>query len=273
MQLARGSSAYDLRLGLLGGLLHDVGEMYIHPDYLDTRQPLDEHGYRHVVTHPRVGEQLLATLTDYPAAVARGVGEHHERLDGTGYPLRRTGDGLSPLGRLLALTETALGVTASSPEQGLTRASVALRMIPGEFDPLHVSFIAAAARDTAIDFVAAATDNLNDLLAELALMDTSLKAAQALAGELASRTDASKGVRAVAARADLLLRRLRFGWNAMGLWTGQDNSDSPTSRFELQVAKRELGYRLQGIRRECLWPHPGMPDEDLVALGPLWDLM
>ena len=135
----------DVRIAMLGGLLHDLGEMYVNPQHLGGGKPLDVRGYQHVVTHPRVGELLLATMTDYPPALVRAVGEHHERLDGHGYPMRQASTTLSPLGRLLTVTEVALAIS-TAPTAPLMRTSFALRMIPGEFEEAWVEFFSDAAQ-------------------------------------------------------------------------------------------------------------------------------
>ncbi len=270
MQASANAGQRELRLALLAGLLHDVGEIYIDPQYLNGTHTLDEQGYRHVITHPRVGQKLLATLTDYPAELARAVGEHHERLDGTGYPTRALADALSPLGRLLAVAETTLGVVSATPSVGLVRASLALRMIPGEFDGRWVGFVAEAARRAAPDLPLLDSSEAERLLEDLNLMDSALATAQQKAAALSGRSGLPPLVHQVATRADFLLTRLRVGWNAMGLWSGRSASESPQAHFEWQVAKRELGYRMQAIRRECLWPHAGLSKEDADSVGVLW---
>jgi hypothetical protein len=75
-------------LAMLGGLLHDLGEMYIDPRFgeADADRSLDFVSYQQLVVHPHVGQLLLSQLTNYPAPLARAIGEHHERLDGSGYP-------------------------------------------------------------------------------------------------------------------------------------------------------------------------------------------
>lgn len=77
------------------------------------------------VVHPHVGRLLIEQLTNYPAAIGRAIGEHHERMDGSGYPHALRRDALSPLGRLLAVTEAALGVLRSD-RPDVARVSVAL---------------------------------------------------------------------------------------------------------------------------------------------------
>ena len=106
--------------------LHDIGEVYVDPACLDYTKALDVAGHKNLIVHPRVGQMLLATLTDYPMAVARAIAEHHERLDRSGYPARLDGDEISSLGKVLAIVEAVLG-SLSTTHAPLTRASFALR--------------------------------------------------------------------------------------------------------------------------------------------------
>ncbi|WP_395695075.1 HD-GYP domain-containing protein, partial [Piscinibacter sp.] len=94
LMLHEGGQTPEVRLAMLAGLLHDLGEMYIAPEFgeAEADRELDALAYRQLVVHPHVGLLLVAQLTNYPGAVARAVAEHHERLDGSGYPHRLTGD-------------------------------------------------------------------------------------------------------------------------------------------------------------------------------------
>ena len=125
-------SVTDVRLAMLGGLLHDLGEMYIDPRFgeADAERSLDFLSYQQLVVHPHVGKLLLSQLTNYPPPLARAIGEHHERLDGSGYPHALQREALSPLGRLLAVTEATLAVMRGE-QPCLARARVALRVGPG----------------------------------------------------------------------------------------------------------------------------------------------
>ncbi len=265
MAVAARADATQLDLALMGGLLHDLGEMYLNPDHLDPQQPLDVLGYRHVAVHPRIGALLLARLAGYPMALARGVAEHHERLDGSGYPGRLAADAISPLGRQLAVTELVLGVMAQG-DAPWARASFALRMVPGEFDGVAVGFVTGCARELREPL--AEPDEL--AISGLSLVDGRLAAALAQADEIERSPSATQLVRAVAQRAGYLLFRLRAGWNEMGLWAADAAGNSPETRFEMSLAGRELAYRMRFIRRECLWAEKELGDADAAVLAPLW---
>lgn len=110
MALSKNWPAAEVRQAMLAGLLHDMGEIYIQPEYLDSPEPLDLLRHKHLAVHPRMAQMLLASTTDYGPALCRAVGEHHERLDGSGYPARLHGTQISELGKMLSVVEVTLGV-------------------------------------------------------------------------------------------------------------------------------------------------------------------
>ena len=273
LSAAAGQARFDLRMALLTGLLHDLGEMYLDPRYLDSSQPLDAAGYRHVVTHPLIGRMLLAKLTDYPPALGEAVAEHHERLDGTGYPARKLGPALSPLGRMQAVVEATVGLVASAPAP-LARTALALRMVPGEFDDGCTSALVNAARQAGEDLEQAVPlDALGEAPARLAeLHDRIGKGSEAATGIAAAKTT-SASVRNVAERALHRLRRLQVAGHAMGLWTADAAGQTAPERFELAVALGEMRYRLGGVRRDCMWSETGLTEAENRVLEPMWEAL
>ena len=259
---------YGLRLALLGGLLHDIGEMYVPPQPLESGHALDLRDYRAMAVHPRVGEMVLGTLTDYPPALCRAIAEHHERLDGSGYPARRTREGLSVHGRLLAVVEAALGVMAAR-EAPSKRADMALRLVPGEFDPAWASRVGAAAAGTPDDTAAIVDAAAPGLLDRLGELDRCMLRGRSQAVSLVDGARSPR-VNEIAARALHLLDRLRDGWNSVGLWSPPGADAAPAELAEAVVAEQELAYRLQRLSRDCLWAEDGLQAEEAASLAPLW---
>jgi HD superfamily phosphohydrolase YqeK len=270
MMASRNASEHDIRLAMLAGLLHDIGEVYIHPQYLDYAGPLDLVGHKHLVVHPRVGQMLLSSLTDYPALLTRAVAEHHERLDGSGYPARLAGDDVSTLGRVLSVVETTLGVISDGPAP-LARASFALRVVPGEFDMPWSSFVCNAAREAdeaeAMQIEVAAPQV--DLCAQLANIDWQLAQTTRLAHDLQEQRRTSK-ITDVVGSALARLERLRQAWNGLGLWHDSAVDASLATRFELELASSELEQRMRSFRRECLLLSEGLGETEKARLSPLW---
>jgi hypothetical protein len=268
MVASREGSHHDIRLAMLGGLLHDIGEVYINPLYLDYAQALDITGHKHLVVHPRVAQMLLTGLTDYPAALAQAVAEHHERLDRSGYPARHSGEAVSTLGRVLAVVEVALG-SMSASHAPLTRASFALRVVPGEFDPQWAAFICDAAHEALEDFAGELLPVASTLAAQLANIDQQLAEAHQLALELNEQRRTSK-ITEVVTDALHRLDRLRVAWNALGLWGVSANDVAPSERLELELAESELRQRMRAFHRECLLLSEGLTEAEKFRLSPLW---
>jgi hypothetical protein len=244
--------------------------MYLDPRYLDNSQPLDAAGYRHVVTHPLIGRMLLAKLTDYPAPLGEAVAEHHERLDGTGYPARKLGPALSPLGRMQAVVEATVGMVASAPAP-LARTALALRMVPGEFDDACTSVLVNAARQAREALAEAVPqDDPAESQARLASLRDRLDHATQVATGIAAAKTATAPVRTLGDRALHRLRRLQVAGHAIGLWTVDGAGASLPERFELSVALGEMHYRMGGIRRDCMWSEAGLRDAENRVIEPLW---
>jgi HD-GYP domain-containing protein (c-di-GMP phosphodiesterase class II) len=81
-----GLSAGRLRTLAIGGLLHDMGKLSVPTEILQKPGSLTEDEYAVIQRHPEWGRSLVGELGGFPAGVKRLVMDHHERLDGTGYP-------------------------------------------------------------------------------------------------------------------------------------------------------------------------------------------
>ena len=81
-----GLSANRLRTLAIGALVHDIGKLSVPDAILKKPGPLDEAEYAEVQEHPERGYKLLNELGGFTASVRHLVRDHHERLDGAGYP-------------------------------------------------------------------------------------------------------------------------------------------------------------------------------------------
>ena len=117
------------------GLYHDIGEMHIDPAVLTKKQSLDESDRRHVYAHPLTAFLVLQERPCCAGAPAEAVFEHHERLDGSGYPRGIRGDEISEGGRILALAELAATFFAQPADSNpLRRMPVVLKLNHRRFD-------------------------------------------------------------------------------------------------------------------------------------------
>jgi hypothetical protein len=244
LMVAHGGTVAEVRLAMLGGLLHDLGEMYIDPRFgeADADREMDLASYQQLVVHPHVGQLLVAQLTNYPAALARAIGEHHEHLDGSGYPHALKREALSPLGRLLAVTETACSVLRGQSPY-LPRMSVALRVVPGEYDLTWISRISDAARGQPELHTKLPIDEVQ---ARLTRLDAALQGTLETVVELQGSAEGA-GMKDAMTLCRHLLGRLRTGWFASGLWSAEAISEQDAS--EVEAVEDELYFRLRGIER------------------------
>lgn len=130
----------------LAGLLHDVGKMKIAPDVLHKRGRLDDSEFALVKSHAEEGYAILRHVPDLPTAALDVARLHHEKIDGSGYPLGLAGDAIPLVARMGAicdvydaLTSNRSYKTASSP----TEALAVMMASPGHFDPALLAAFAA----------------------------------------------------------------------------------------------------------------------------------
>ncbi|MES2088929.1 MAG: HD domain-containing phosphohydrolase [Pseudomonadota bacterium] len=242
---------HDVRLAMLCGLLHDLGEMYIDPLYTEANaeRSLDFRSYQQLVVHPHIGNLLIAQLTDYPRVVSQAIAEHHERLDGTGYPHCLQRQQISSQGKLLAVTEATLHVLRGD-QPCMARASVALRVVPGEFD---LGWVGAISKSAHTQRAPSSTLSSEAIQARLGTIDHAMQEAQANAAVLSTRAE-SAALKDALGLTQHLLTRLRVGWNASGLWSRE--AVATQDEAEIEAIEEEFLVRLRSIERAA-WLRAG----------------
>ncbi|MDL2337536.1 MAG: HD domain-containing phosphohydrolase [Pseudomonadota bacterium] len=264
LMLAQAGGQPELRTAMLCGLLHDLGEMYIGPEFgeADAERTLDVLSYQQLVVHPHVGHLLIKQLTDYPAEVARAIAEHHERMDGSGYPHCLRDGQLSTQGRLLAVTESTLATLAEASAP-LSRASVALRVVPGEYDLRWVGLITQVVRQQPAAAAQCTSEELQQRLTKLGqVMHDAGSAAAALRNQAMS-----PALKDALTLTEHLLARLHGGLMTSGLW----NADpvATTDAAEVEAVDGELRFRLRRIERAVRLSAGLLTDEDAQRLDGL----
>ncbi|MDQ1920815.1 HD-GYP domain-containing protein [Massilia pseudoviolaceinigra] len=261
----------DQMAAALAGLLHDVGELYIDPAYLKPGKRLLPHEWAHLVIHPRIGQVLITELESYPVSVARAVSEHHERLDGTGYPRQSAGGMISGPGLAVSVAEMLAGVLHK--DYPLERAELALKIIPGEHPHHFLSAISGALRNQPANRPIAPSrpdENDDEAIARLlSRIADSLQAGQQMLGEETLR---SPRVWALIERALARIRNIERAFISTGLDAylknnhGLHDHDDGTLQFEKAVATREITWRLRDIARDlALNTADVATDRDMLA--------
>jgi HD-GYP domain-containing protein (c-di-GMP phosphodiesterase class II) len=89
----------------VGGLLHDIGKLAVPLDILQKPGSLTDDEFAAIKRHPADGRRLLEELGGFPETVRGLVSDHHERLDGSGYPRGLTAAQMSIETRILAVCD------------------------------------------------------------------------------------------------------------------------------------------------------------------------
>lgn len=98
----------------VGAMLHDIGKLSIPSVILTKPGALSEQEWNMIRTHPLRGHAILADA-HLPWPVADMALQHHERLDGSGYPHGVSGDGLGREVRILAACDVVEAMSSNRP--------------------------------------------------------------------------------------------------------------------------------------------------------------
>ncbi|MGM0595138.1 MAG: PAS domain S-box protein, partial [Pseudomonadota bacterium] len=98
----------------LGSLIHDIGKIYIPSEILNRPGRLSRHEFGLIQSHPEVGYEIIKDVKfDWP--IANMVYQHHERIDGSGYPLGLKGEAICLEARIISVADIVEAMTSHRP--------------------------------------------------------------------------------------------------------------------------------------------------------------
>ena len=96
---------------ILTGLLHDIGKLVVPLPILNKPGRLSDEEFAVIKKHPQAGYQLLKD-TQIPENIKLGIWQHHERLDGSGYPLGLSGDQICAEAKIISIADVYEAITS-----------------------------------------------------------------------------------------------------------------------------------------------------------------
>jgi putative nucleotidyltransferase with HDIG domain len=108
-----GYSKEDQRLIGIGAMLHDIGKIVIPTEILNKPGKLREEEFEEMKQHTRYGFDILRNLHTVSLLVAHCAFQHHERMDGSGYPRGIQGMDLHPFARIIGVADVFDAVTSN----------------------------------------------------------------------------------------------------------------------------------------------------------------
>jgi len=140
VQLAEemGLAPERVRLVRRAALLHDIGKLHVSNTILDKEGDLTREEWVEILKHPAVTKSILERVSSF-RELAVIAGEHHERVDGSGYPLGLKGHQMSIESRVIALADTFAALAEERPYREAIEPrkilSILAPSIPHKFDP------------------------------------------------------------------------------------------------------------------------------------------
>jgi response regulator RpfG family c-di-GMP phosphodiesterase len=122
----------------LAALIHDLGKVYVPSEFLNRPGRLTEAEMGIIRTHPQVGHEIMRPL-DFHWPISQIVLQHHERMDGSGYPQGLKGDEILLEARVIAVADVVEAMSSHRPyrpSRGLDEALAEIERNQGNvYDP------------------------------------------------------------------------------------------------------------------------------------------
>jgi len=127
-----------VRVTRIAGIIHDIGKIYVPADILSRPGRLSDLEFEIIKTHVQYGYDILKTI-DFPWPIAQVVLQHHEKLDGSGYPNGIKGEDILLYSRILTVADVVEAMASHRPYRsalGLDKALDEISQNKGKlYDP------------------------------------------------------------------------------------------------------------------------------------------
>lgn len=130
------------------GLLLDIGKIRLPREVLDKQGRLTDEEFETAKTHVQQGLDILNETPGFDTAILAGIEQHHERMNGSGYPRGLMGDEIGIFGRMAGIVDCFAALTNHRPYAAAVSSYEALRNITawgGDFfhEPLVQQFVSS----------------------------------------------------------------------------------------------------------------------------------
>lgn len=150
-----GMNSDELEILRIAAMLHDIGKVKVPADFLNRPGALREEEFSVIKMHPEVGYDILKNLDeDWPVAVI--IRQHHERMDGSGYPQGLAGDDIVQGARIIAVADVVDAMCSHRPYRPSLGTEAALKELEAgsgtKFEPQIVAACLRLFREKGFQF-------------------------------------------------------------------------------------------------------------------------
>ncbi len=121
----------------IGALLHDIGKTFIDRDILNKKDKLTDKEFAIIKEHTVKGYEYIKDLYELRGASKRIILEHHEKIDGSGYPRKITGRVIHTYSKIVAITDTFDALTSDRVYRRAIPPNEAIEYLMGASDRLY----------------------------------------------------------------------------------------------------------------------------------------
>lgn len=143
MLIAKNSAMSETEIQKIGmaGLLHDMGKSKIPNEILNKAGKLTEEEFAVMKNHSLFGYQILKDKGGIPQEVLMGVLQHHEKLNGKGYPMGVAAEKIYPYAKILAIADIYDALVTERPYKKAFSQQDAIEMIMAMTDELDITYM------------------------------------------------------------------------------------------------------------------------------------
>ncbi len=127
----------------MAGIIHDIGKISVPAEILSKPGRITEHEFGIIKSHPQVGYDILKTI-EFPWSISQIVYQHHERMNGSGYPQGLSGEKILLEARLLAVADVVEAMASHRPYRPALGIDKALEEISKNRNILYDPMVAEA---------------------------------------------------------------------------------------------------------------------------------
>jgi putative nucleotidyltransferase with HDIG domain len=139
----------------MAGIIHDIGKISVPAEILSKPGRITEHEFGIIKSHPQVGYDILKTI-EFPWPISQIVYQHHERMNGSGYPQGLLGEEILLEARLLAVADVVEAMASHRPYRPALGIDKALEEISKNgdivYDPMVVEACLRLFREKGFEF-------------------------------------------------------------------------------------------------------------------------
>lgn len=119
----------SIREVTIGGLLHDLGKIKVSSTIINKNGPLTDEEFEEMKKHPIYGKELLEDNINIPHSSIVGIEQHHEKVNGKGYPYGLTGNEISKYGKIICICDVYDAVSSDRSYRNKFNPSDAYELI------------------------------------------------------------------------------------------------------------------------------------------------